>query len=49
MIHPKNNHFPTLNGIATQPLCRSGEQLLKIAFDHDLVVNMVTAVKISDM
>lgn len=48
-MHPKNSHFPTLNGMGTQPLCRSGEQLLKIALDHDSVDNMVTAVKISDM
>lgn len=49
MIHPRNSHFPILKGIATQPLCESGGQLLKIAFDHDFVDNMVMAVKISDM
>ena len=49
MIQPKNNHFPILKGMATQPLCRSGEQLLKMALDQESVDNMVTAVKISDM
>ena len=49
MIHPRKSHRPTLNGIATQPLCEFGGQLLKMAFDHDVVVNIVTAVKISEM
>ena len=49
MIHPKNNHRPTSKGMATQPLCAFGRQLLKMAFDHDFVVNIVMAVKISEM
>lgn len=49
MIHPKKSHLPMLNGIATQPSCESGGQLLKMAFDQEVVVNIVVAVKISDM
>ena len=48
MIHPRKSHRPMLNGIGTQPLCASGGQLLKMAFDHDVVVSMVIAVKISE-
>ena len=49
MIQPRKSHRPMLNGIATQPLCALGGQLLKIAFDQDFVVSMVVAVKISEM
>ena len=47
-MHPKNSHLPTLNGMATQPLCEFSGQLLKMALDHDVVDNMVMAVKISE-
>lgn len=49
MMHPKKSHLPILKGIATQPLCKSDEQLLKMALDHESVDNMVTAVKISEI
>jgi hypothetical protein len=45
MMHPTKSHFPTLKGMLTQPI---EAQLLKISFDHDVVVNMVMAVKISE-
>ena len=48
MMQPTNNHLPTLNGIKTHPLSSVGGQLLKIWLDHDEVVNMVMAVKISE-
>ena len=46
MMQPTKSHLPTLKGIATQP--STSVQLLKIWFDHEEVVNMVTAVKISE-
>lgn len=49
MIQPTNNHLPTLNGIKTHPLSSVAGQLLKIWLDHDEVVNMVMAVKISEI
>lgn len=36
------------NGMVTQPLVECSGQLLKMAFDHDDVDNMVIAVKISE-
>ena len=47
-IQPKKSHLPMLNGIATQPLSECSGQLLKMAFDQDVVDNMVMAVKISE-
>ena len=48
MIQPTKSHLPIEKGMKTQPLSSVEGQLLKIAFDHESVVNMVTAVKISD-
>jgi hypothetical protein len=48
-IHPKNNHLPMLNGMATQPFVECSGQLLKMALDQDVVDNMVTAVKMSEI
>ena len=48
-IHPKKSHLPILNGMATHPLSECSGQLLKMALDQDVVLNMVMAVKISEM
>ena len=48
-IQPKNSHLPIENGMATQPFVECSEQLWKMALDQDVVLNMVMAVKISEM
>ena len=48
MTHPKKSQRPMLKGMYTQPFVWSAGQLLKMAFDHDVVVSMVIAVKISE-
>lgn len=41
-------YFAVLKGMKTQPFSSAGGHEEKIAFDHWLEVNMVTAVKISE-
>ena len=46
MIQATNNHLPTEKGMATQPL--TFVQFWKIWLVQEFVLNMVTAVKISE-
>lgn len=51
MMQPTNNHLATPKGITTHPLTEEEflSQLFWIWLDQSLVVNIVVAVKMSDM